>query len=139
MWLGLNAMKLTEIFYISYPFFNKCTHLFTSGMSSLVHHFSISSGVYKKSFISHCLKDKFWCIIFSKFLRTNQDHFESLYSVIKIGPCLHHTWSIIVKLHTFAYLLSRSYSFSIPRIYAKETSILISIFVLYWFYINNYC
>ena len=39
---------LTEIFCISYPFFNKCTHLLTSGISSLVHHFSISSGVYRK-------------------------------------------------------------------------------------------
>lgn len=43
-----SAGLLTDIFYISYPFFIRCTQRLTSDISSLVHHFSISSGVYIK-------------------------------------------------------------------------------------------
>ena len=37
--------------------------------------------------------------------------------------------SYLYALHTFAYLFSKSYSFSMPSIWARETSILISIFL----------
>lgn len=44
----ISSGLLTDTFYISYPFFIRCTHRLTSDISSLVHHFSISSGVYIK-------------------------------------------------------------------------------------------